>query len=77
MTFPLCTTSHGEGRRFDRLQRILAQPYEARDLADFERARVASFLEREVWPRVPADQLGRAPDRAERERILGYGEAGV
>ena len=40
-------------------------------------ARVMSFLEREVWPRIPADQLGRAPDRAERERILGYGEGGV
>jgi antitoxin VapB len=39
--------------------------------------RVKSFLEREVWPRIPADQLGRAPDRAERERILGYGEGGV
>lgn len=41
------------------------------------RARVQSFLEREIWPRVPADQLGRGPDRAERERIIGYGEAGV
>jgi antitoxin VapB len=39
--------------------------------------RVKRFLEREVWPRVPADQMGRAPDRAERERILGYGEGGV
>jgi antitoxin VapB len=35
------------------------------------------FLEREVWSRVPADQSGRAPDRAERERILGYGDRGV
>jgi len=39
--------------------------------------RLRTFLEREVWGRVPADQLGRAPDRAERERILGYGDAGV
>ncbi|MEX2281744.1 MAG: type II toxin-antitoxin system VapB family antitoxin [Gemmatimonadota bacterium] len=39
--------------------------------------RLKSFLEREVWPRVPAHQMGRAPDRAERERILGYGEGGV
>jgi antitoxin VapB len=39
--------------------------------------RLQRFLEREVWARVPEDQLGRAPDRAERERILGYGEAGV
>jgi antitoxin VapB len=41
------------------------------------RARLTSFLEREVWSRIPADQLGRAPDRAERERILGYGPDGV
>jgi antitoxin VapB len=35
------------------------------------------FLEREVWSRIPDDQLGRAPDRAERERILGYGAEGA
>lgn len=40
-------------------------------------ARVRRFLEREVWSRVPPEQLGRAPDRAERERILGYGDDGV
>lgn len=41
------------------------------------RSRLESFLEREVWSRVPAEQVGRAPDRAERERILGYGPEGV
>jgi antitoxin VapB len=41
------------------------------------RERLLSFLEREVWSRVPADQVGHAPDRAERERILGYGPEGV
>ena len=40
-------------------------------------ARLQSFLEDEIWARVPADQLGRAPDRAEREDILGYGSEGV
>ncbi|HLU25742.1 MAG TPA: type II toxin-antitoxin system VapB family antitoxin [Longimicrobiales bacterium] len=39
--------------------------------------RILRFLETEVWPRIPEDQLGRAPDREERERILGYGEEGV
>jgi antitoxin VapB len=39
--------------------------------------RVRRFLEREVWARMPEDQLGRMPDRAERARILGYGEEGV
>lgn len=35
------------------------------------------FLEREVWSRIPEDQLGRAPTKEEREAILGLGEAGV
>jgi antitoxin VapB len=39
--------------------------------------RVRRFLEREVWARIPEDQLGRMPDRSERERILGYGKEGV
>lgn len=41
------------------------------------RSRLSSFLEREVWARIPATQLGQAPDREERERILGYGPRGV
>ena len=41
------------------------------------RERLTSFLEREIWSRIPADQLGRAPDREERERILGYGADGA
>lgn len=40
-------------------------------------ARIRRFLEREVWARVPEDQIGHAPDRAERERILSYGDDGV
>jgi len=39
--------------------------------------RLQDFLEREVWARVPADQLGRMPTRAEREEVLGYGVDGV
>ena len=39
--------------------------------------RVRRFLEREVWSLIPSDQLGRAPDKKEREEILGYGEDGV
>lgn len=46
--------------------------------ADATRAdRIRRFLEREVWPRVPTDQVGKPPDRKERERILGYGPDGV
>lgn len=39
--------------------------------------RLRRFLENEVWSRVPEDQMGNPPDHTERERILGYGEAGV
>jgi antitoxin VapB len=39
--------------------------------------RLERFLEREIWSRVPAAQLGSAPTKAEREAILGYGPEGV
>lgn len=43
-----------------------------------DRARqLVTFLERDVWPFVPTDLLGGAPDKRERERILGYGPDGV
>lgn len=45
--------------------------------AEGRRSRVESFLEREIWSRVPEDQRGRAPTKEEREAILGYGEEGV
>lgn len=41
------------------------------------RKRNRRFLEREVWSRVPEDQLGRAPTKEEREEILGYGGEGA
>lgn len=44
---------------------------------DVRRARIDGFLEREIWARVPPDQLGRAPTKAEREEILGYGPEGA
>ncbi len=40
-------------------------------------ARTRSFLEREVWARVPKAQRGKAPTKAEREFILGLGREGV
>jgi antitoxin VapB len=41
-------------------------------------SRLRRVLEHEVWPQVPADELGRQPlDRAERESLLGYGPDGV
>jgi antitoxin VapB len=41
------------------------------------RGRLLRFLETEVWPRVPAGELGRRMTRDEEDAILGYGEEGV
>lgn len=38
---------------------------------------VLEFLRQEVWPLIPPDQLGRGPNKAEREAILGLGSDGV
>ncbi len=35
------------------------------------------FLEREIWPQIPADVLGTSIAKSEREAILGYGSEGV
>jgi antitoxin VapB len=40
------------------------------------RAEVERFLEREVWARIPKEQLGKAPDKREIEEILGFGQEG-
>ncbi len=39
--------------------------------------RMLDFLEYEVWPMVPDDQLGRRLSREEEDEILGYGPDGV
>ncbi len=41
------------------------------------RKRVLRFLEREVWPTIPKDQLGRRLTRKEEDAILGFGPDGV
>jgi antitoxin VapB len=35
------------------------------------------FLEREVWPNMPASELGRTLTREEEDDILGFGPDGV
>jgi antitoxin VapB len=40
-------------------------------------ARLRSFLEQELWPAVPEEEVGRRLTRAEEEAILGYGAEGV
>ena len=39
--------------------------------------RIKLFLEEELWPAIPGDQLGRAYTKEEEEVLLGYGENGV
>jgi hypothetical protein len=40
-------------------------------------SRVIAFLEKEIWPNIPKNLLGRRLTKSERERILGYGKRGV
>jgi antitoxin VapB len=41
-----------------------------------DRKSLREYLEQNVWPVVPAAELGRAMSREEEERILGYGPEG-
>jgi antitoxin VapB len=41
------------------------------------RAEVMRYLEREVWPKVPSELLGRGLSKEEQEEVLGYGPEGV
>jgi antitoxin VapB len=40
-------------------------------------SRLRRFLETEVWPTVPPQELGRRMTREEEEQLLGYGQEGV
>jgi len=40
-------------------------------------ARAMRIMEREIWPAIPAAQLGRRLSRQEEDAILGYGPEGV
>jgi antitoxin VapB len=48
-----------------------------RAVEEGRKERLMRFLEEEVWPEVPAEELGRRLSREEEESILGYGEEGV
>ena len=48
------------------------------EVEDLERGNsFLRYLEEEVWPKVPTDQLGRRLSREEEDEILGYGPEGV
>jgi antitoxin VapB len=55
----------------ERRERLLRQPPQR------GAERLTAFLADEVWPQLPDDVLGRAPSKAEREEILGYGPEGL
>lgn len=42
-----------------------------------KRERWIEFLESEIWPDIPAEQLGRRLSKEYEEAILGYGPDGV
>jgi len=56
----------------DRKQRLLENPVRAG-----KRERLRSLLEERIWPEIPRRLLGKSISRKERERIPGYGPAGV
>jgi hypothetical protein len=56
----------------ERRERIASGPSGKRRMAQ-----ALDFLEREIWPDVPAKLLGRRVTRKEREQILGYRRGGV
>jgi antitoxin VapB len=45
--------------------------------AQLREERLTRFLEEEIWPLIPPDQLGRPLSKAEREEILAFGADGA
>ena len=41
------------------------------------KAKLITFLEREVWPEIPKDMMGKRLSREEEDQVLGYGRDGV
>jgi antitoxin VapB len=42
-----------------------------------KRERWIEFLESEIWPEIPKEQLGRRLSKEEEEAILGFGPEGI
>jgi len=49
----------------------------AQQVARPRRDRWLHFLEGEVWPTVPEEELGRQLTREEEDELLGYGPQGI
>lgn len=57
--------------------RDLIDRYSGREDAAIREARLARFLDEEIWPLLPPDELGKPLSRAEQEVLLGLGPDGV
>jgi antitoxin VapB len=60
-----------------RALRELIQRQQADEEADRREARLQRFLADEIWPLLPADQLGKPMSKREQEELLGFGPAGA
>jgi len=56
----------------DRKNRLASNASPTRDRG----SKIIEYLEREVWPKIPADVLGKKITKREREEILGIGPDG-
>jgi antitoxin VapB len=57
------------------LRQVLEQL--SRPAAQQREERLTRFLEEEIWPLIPPEQLGKRMPKADREQILGFGEHGA
>ncbi|MBV8526876.1 MAG: type II toxin-antitoxin system VapB family antitoxin [Candidatus Dormibacteraeota bacterium] len=67
------TKTEAVRRALEERRRRLAYRTEPQDTAK----RGRRFLEEDVWPLVPEDELGRRLTRAEEDAILGYADTGA
>jgi antitoxin VapB len=56
----------------DRKNRLASKSSPTKDRA----SKIMDYLEREVWPNIPAEILGKKMTKREREEILGIGPDG-
>lgn len=59
----------------ERKQRMLSEGVPSADPEQRVREMI-EFLEREVWPLIPPEQLGKPISQEEQDEILGYGPHG-
>ena len=70
---PLARESKTEATR----QALILRKRALKDRSPQERAaKLIDHLEKNVWPRLPAEIRGKRTTKAEREQILGIGEHG-